>query len=160
MTNLRKSAASIALVVTLALVPGCTPAAMAALASVLGYVTEGAAYTGVAIDAARAGADVYFARHPNEAASSEVREALASADDALAMLRQAVELGDAASKADLDAARAALESAYGRLYRILVRHCVVQACAPAGGAETDAPEPMPLDGLADPGQVAAHLWGG
>ena len=113
--------------------------------SALGKVAQGAQYLGTVVDVAAAGADAYFARHPNREASDTVDEALYTARTSLQALDAILAMGDAATREDLATAKAGAMRAYIALRQLLDQLGVLTGTGPAGGAETDAPLPGPVD---------------
>jgi hypothetical protein len=104
-----------------------------------------------ALDAAAAGANSYFARHPNAAAEDLVRQHELEARLARAGLEAARAAGE-----DDAAAKAKAVEAYRALVELLDELGVTTAKAPAGGAETEAAEPVPF-ALPTPESIANTL---
>lgn len=119
---------------------GCT-----GFLSTLAKVAQGAQYLGTVVDVAAAGADAYFARHPNREASDTVDQAVFAAEKALLALDALLAMGDAAGRDDLATARAEALRAYVALRQLEDQLGILSATGPAGGAETDAPLPGPVD---------------
>lgn len=129
----------------LALAPalaGCPEAA-----TVLRAVSKGAAWLSTIIDTAESGAATYYKRHPNQEAEAQIADAVEKARSASNRLAA---IADAATKQDALAA-------FLELKGLLADLGVLEALAPAGGAEnTDADDPEPFD-LPDEAEAAAHL---
>lgn len=98
---------------------------------------------GSALDAADAGAKVYFARHPSLEAQQKVAMALKAARSALVAYDAAAQAAGGASGGDLEQARTEALRAYGELWDLLSRLGVLEGRS-VGGADADAPEPGPL----------------
>lgn len=111
----------------------------------LAKAAQGAQYLGTVIDVADAGADAYFARHPNLDAERRVEAAMRRAHAALTALNRSLATAEAVADEDVTRARSEALSAYGALRDLLAELGVLTATPPAGGAETDAPEPEPLE---------------
>lgn len=125
--------------------PSCTPQQRAAVADVLTGVSQGSAWLASAIDAGEAGAEVFYARHPNPRALADVKAYALVAREAQAALDGLIAVGGAVNEGDLQAAREAALQAYGHFRSLLDRLGVLDAAPPDGGAEADGvPEPRPL----------------
>jgi hypothetical protein len=106
-------------------------------------VAQASDWLGTVVDVASAGADSYLDRHPNAEAQQAIASAIATARQAIAVLRSVANAGQAS---DVDSARTAALTAYRDLRALLDELGVLDASAPLGGAEdTTAPEPEPLD---------------
>lgn len=115
------------------LVCGCLPVAK---------VVQAASWLGSVLDAAEAGARVYHQRHPSMNAEFALAKALQRARMAV-MALQAADMAkdeEAVAKAKREAV-----SSYAELRRLVEDSGVVDAAPAAGGAETDAPAPEPLE---------------
>lgn len=119
---------------------GC-PGFLAALA----HVTQGVQWLGAVLDAADAGQQAFFARHPNGESETLVRDLLRRAKLAEATLAGAAAAAKSAGDGDLETARTEALEAYAKLRAVLDELGVLDARSPPGGAETDAPKPEPVE---------------
>lgn len=136
-----------ALVLAVAMAGGavaCTPGAWARVAEVAGAVLSGATKAQDAITAGQAGAERYFARHPNGDAERTVAERAADAQALLDALRATAAGVKAGAEGDVEGARDRFLPAYRALREALDAAGVLSADAPLGGAEGDAPAPQPV----------------
>lgn len=131
----------------------CTPQQRAAVADGLTAVSRGTAWLASVLDAAEAGSDAYFARHPDGATQGKVDRAILRARLAHEALSAAVAAGEADQ---LDDRRAQALAAYRALYELLDGLGVLGAIAPAGGVDGGGPDPEPLP-LPPPQKVAYRL---
>lgn len=106
---------------------GCSGAMGAVVAA-----AKAASWLVQTIDAASDGASRYFARHPNEQREQEIADAVSRARSAAVALENGA---SAASRRDALAA-------YVHLRELLVD--IMAATPPDGGAETEAPKPVPF----------------
>lgn len=144
-----KSAALIVLgVVSLSGCAGMLPA--------IAKLAQGSQYLGTVIDVATAGAETYFARHPNLEAERRVEASVTRARSALAALDAALATVEAVDSQNLKQARTEALKAYTELRALLTDLGVLTATPPAGGVETDAPEPVPI-ALPTPEMIAGVL---
>lgn len=118
----------------------------------LSKVGQASQWLGSVLAVADSGQEAYFSRHPNEANERAVGDALRRARKALVALDAAVAAAESADAGDLTTARAEAISAYTALHDLLVDLGVTSARAPLGGAETEAPLPVPFD-LPDPSEL-------
>lgn len=147
-----KGKGSTAAIVFLALMlTGC-----AGVLEALAQAGQGSQWIGTVVDVAEAGADAYFARHPNLEASRRVETAVRRARSALAALDAALATADAVDDQDVAQAKVEALRAYTELRGLLAELGVLTATPPAGGAEADAPEPEPFE-LPLPEQIKAAL---
>lgn len=116
--------------------PGCAHAG--AIAGVLARVAQGAQAVSSFVDAAVAGKEAYFARHPNQDAEQQIDAAVKDVRLAIKVLNEVALAGQ-----DLAGPRHDVTAAYDRLVKVLYLFGVTDAM-PLGGAETDAPEPKPF----------------
>ena len=141
-----------ALIVLLSLsLSGCS-----SLLAALTKAQQGAQYLDTVISVAEAGADTYFARHPSLDNERKVDVAVRRAKSALAALNAALAVAEATNDEDVERARAEALVTYAELRKLLGDLGVLSASSPAGGAETDAPEPEPV-ALPEPEHVAELL---
>lgn len=128
----------------------------AGLLEALAKSGQAAQWVGTVVDVAEAGADAYFARHPNLEASRRVDVAVRRARSALAALDAALATAEAVD--DQGVARAKVEAlrTYSELRGLLAELGVLTATPPAGGAEGNAPEPEPVE-LPLPEEIKAAL---
>lgn len=134
----------------------CTPGQRATAASMLQGVAQGADWLAAAIDAAESGSERYFARHPNRDAQQSVSSALHRARLANEALTGLLATVDAINDERLDYARKRALKTYASLYALLDSLGVQDAIAPAGGADGDAPDPLPF-ALPSPDELASVL---
>jgi hypothetical protein len=120
-------------------------------AGLLPALSAGASWLGTVLDVAQGGAGAYFARHPNLETEQRVDAAELRARKALAALQAALAAGETDGQV-----RAEALAAYEGLRVLLGEAGVLDARAPAGGAETEAPPPEPLL-LPTVAEVKAHL---
>lgn len=132
---------------------GCTPGSVA---SAISAISHGAQWLGTVLDVAEGGSGAFFARHPNR----EVQEKIAAANrltrSQLAVVEGLIAAGKAADDGELAAARELLIKAYEAERRLLEEAGVLDARAPAGGADAEAPEPQPFS-LPTAAEVGARL---
>lgn len=124
-----------ALIVLVILLSGC-----AAFGEVLAKAAQAGQVIGTAIEVADRGAEVYFARHPSPEREPKVRDAIDRARDGLLAYDRAVALGQNVDRARVDAL-----ASYEAMRKLLDELGILDAVAPSGGAETDAPPPKPFD---------------
>jgi hypothetical protein len=116
----------------------------------LARAAGGSQWLGTVVEYAAAGAEQYFARHPNQraqevaAAGLEVLRAKAAYDEALV------------SERDPKPEKAALLEAWAAYLALLAELGVLDARVPDGGAQGEGPPPEPLQ-LPSADQVAARL---
>lgn len=122
----------------------------------LSKAAQGAQWIGTVLDVAEAGADAYFARHPNLEATRRVQAAARGARSALAALDAAVATANAAESEDIAQAKREALRAYAELRGLLAEFGVLTATPPAGGAEAEAPKPEPFE-LPLPEEIGAAL---
>lgn len=134
------------LILCLCLLTGCS-----AFFDSLDKTAQGSQWLATIIDVAASGADAYFARHPSLEREQKIEIAVFRARQALAALDAAI-----ATANEVEAARAQALQAYENLRKLLAEMGVLSATPPAGGAETEAPEPQPFD-LPSPATVEASL---
>jgi hypothetical protein len=134
----------------------CSPATLAKAAVAFGKVAQGSQYLGTLIDVADTGSKLYFDRHPNLQAEREVRQRLQQARLAQQALDASLAAAQGAADGDVQTARTEALRAYTALRELLQSLGIPQAIPPAGGAETDAPEPRPFD-MPPPEAVEAAL---
>ena len=132
----RKKASGALIVFLVLMLSGCS--------GWLPKVAQGAQWLGSVIEIADAGADAYFARHPNQDQEIEVDTAVRHAKQALAALDAAYATVDALDHEDVKTARTAAVKAYSELRDLLSGLGILSATPPMGGAETDAPDPKPM----------------
>jgi hypothetical protein len=137
---------------------GCTWAVEAAQSALqaLTRAQQGAQYISSLVDYAQVGQSLYFARHPSLEAQRQVEKALAAARAATKALDEAALAAQSADDKNLSAAKDHALAAYRALYELFEAIGIKDALPPLGGAETDAPEPVPLD-LPAPDAVAVRL---
>lgn len=145
---MKRAAVLVALVLSLG---GCD-----ALLPALAKVGHGASWIGALVDVAEGGARAYFDRHPNRDRQAAVDSSVRTARGALAALQAALAAGEAAEAGELEEAKEGAVEAYDALRATLDELGVLSATPPPGGAETDAPNPEPLD-LPTGAAVAARL---
>lgn len=114
-------------------------------------LAAGASWLGSLLDVAEAGATAFDRRHPSVERSEKIAQGVLVARKALAALDAAIAAGE-----DPANARAEALQAYAELRAMLDAAGVLDARAPAGGAETEAPMPEPLP-LPTPAEVEARL---
>lgn len=119
---------------------GCAP-----FMSALAKVSRGAQYIAALIDAADAGQNVYFAKHPSAEREASVRDRMKQARLAVVALESVLDAGEAASDGDIAKVRTSALNAFGDLRDLLDELGVLDARPPDGGAETDAPNPEPFE---------------
>lgn len=129
-------------IVAALLLPAC--AAFSDVAGTLVQAAQAAQTLGTLLDTAEYGVDRYLARHPNESLAVEIDRVLRHARAALVTYDRLVATSGA-TLTQIDAARAAALDAYARLRDVLAAAGVLDAQAPMGGAESDAPAPSPFD---------------
>jgi hypothetical protein len=117
---------------------------------------QGAQWIGTVVDVAEAGAEAYFDRHPNLEDSRRVEAATRRTRSALAALDALLAVADAAGEGDVERAKQEALKAYAELRSLLAELGVLSATPPAGGAESDAPEPLPFE-LPTPEEIGAAL---
>jgi hypothetical protein len=107
----------------------------------MAQLAHGAAWIGDILDAANAGASIYFARNPSLDGERQAAAALYRARTSLSSLSGAIAAHD-----DEGALKAKYEAlvAYADLVQVLDALGVLSARA-GGGAETDAPLPAPVE---------------
>lgn len=135
---------AVALALLVSLAPGCASLQPSDLARVVAKLSRGASWLSAAVDVAEAGAGAFFARHPHPKRQDQVAAAVRQARLAIAALHAT---GAAASNADdgkLAEAKEHALAAYENLRKLLGALGVLDAKAPAGGAETSAPPPQPF----------------
>jgi hypothetical protein len=106
--------------------------------------TQGSQWLGSALDLAASGAKAYFARHPNMERQQEVADALHKAR----LLKQVYDATLATTKAldsgDIEKAKMAAIDGFEALRILMKDFGVLDALAPPGGAEGNAPDPKPF----------------
>lgn len=133
----RAAALHALVVLTLA---GCASVLPALIAA-----SQGAQWLGTVLDVAEAGADAFLARHPHQATEEQIDHAVRKARAALSALDAALAVAEAVGDEDVARARHEAVVAYGELRKLLDELGVLSGRAPAGGAETDAPLPEPVE---------------
>ena len=114
------------------------------LLSGIAKVAQGAQLIAGLVDVAEVGSAQYFDRHPSMEREHKVKSKIRQARIALALLDAAVSAAKAPDEGDVLAARNSALDAYDGLRELLDELGVLTATPPAGGAETDAPAPVPL----------------
>lgn len=114
-------------------------------------LAAGASWLGSLVDVAEAGANAFDRRHPSVSRAEDIAKAVFVARKAIAALDAAIAAGEDPSTARANALRA-----YAELRAILDATGVLDAIAPAGGAETEAAAPQPLE-LPTAEEVEARL---
>lgn len=137
-------AGMLAIALTVVACTSCTPRQMAAASDVIGSIARGSSWLASALDAGESGASRYFARHPNADREQDVSTALHRARLAQETLDGLLAAVSSVEDERLDHARAAALQAYGALRQLLDELGVLDAAAPDGGAEAEAPEPLPF----------------
>jgi len=135
----KTTTAAIVFVALLAL-PGC-----AGFMHALQNAEQAAQWLGSVVDVAEAGSRAYFARHPNQERQDDVSLQIDRTRKSLQALNAALATAEAIDAKDVQAARVAALEAYAALYDLLDNYGVRTATPPAGGAETTAALPEPLD---------------
>lgn len=102
--------------------------------------TSASSYLASLLDVAEAGAKAYFDRHPNLERERAIEEHLVRLRKAIAQVNAALAKGE-----DAAAAIEAAIARYQALRELLASVGVLSGEPPAGGPETDAPRPEPLD---------------
>jgi hypothetical protein len=145
-------------ILALALVLGSPlgPLGCAGLLPALAQLASGASWLGSLVSVADAGQQAYFLRHPNIERQAKVDAALRRARGALADLTGAIAAGESLGKGDRDKAKADALAAYADLRGTLDDLGVLSAEPPLGGAETEAPKPVPF-ALPSPNDIADRL---
>lgn len=123
-------------------VSACTPGQLASASSAIDAIAKGASWLGSALDAGASGADRYFARHPNAEREQGLDELHHAALLAAELLKGLLAAGITDER--LDHARAQAIRTYGAYRAKLEETGVLDARAPDGGAEAEAPEPLPF----------------
>lgn len=131
---------------------GCSAQQLATLAK----FAQGAQYLGTLIDVADTGSRLFFDRHPNMEGEQHVKQRIAEARRAQQALDRVLAAASAAGAGDVQGAQTAALQAYAELRDLLYDLGVPQAKPPAGGPETDAPEPTPFE-LPPKDRVAALM---
>lgn len=147
----RAPSCTLVLLLSVLLLAGCGGAL-----SALAHIAEGAGWLGTVVEVAQAGADAYFARHPSQESEHLVTQAIVEAEQAAVALEAAARAAHDAGGGDVATARTRALEAYRALRELLASLGVLTASPPAGGAETDAPLPVPLD-LPTVAEVASRL---
>ncbi len=132
------------------------PIGCAGLLPALAGLAQGASFLSGALDTAEAGQQAWFARNPSQDAQAEVAAALQRARDAAAALAAIASAAKAADAGDVTTAKAQAVQAYAALRQLLDELGVLSGAPAAGGAETTAPAPVPVD-LPTVDAVAAKL---
>lgn len=153
------SNAAAVMLIALLLVASLTGCTMRDVRSALSAVSTGAQWLGSLLEVADADADAWLARHPSIETQHAVDTALRRARLALAALDGTVAAGHAADSGELVAARREALAAYRALVELLDEVGVLSGRGPAGGAETEAPAPEPVQ-LPAVEVVAVALGGG
>ena len=124
------------------LLGGCAPA----LAALQGLVrsTQGSQWLGSVLDVAETGAAAYFDRHPSIERQQDVAQAIRVARQAQEALDRVLAAVDAVESGDAEKARSEALTAYASLRALLAELGVLTATPPPGGAEGNAPSPVPL----------------
>ena len=136
----KKTTTAAILLVGLLVLPGC-----AGVMRALQTAEQAAQWLGSVVDVAEAGSQAYFARHPNQQRQDDVAFAIDRTRKSLLALNAALATAEAVDDGDVQTARLAALEAYAALYDMLDNYGLRTARPPAGGAETDAPPPEPID---------------
>ena len=129
----------------------------AALPSILAGIGQGAQWLGSLVDVAEAGSGAFLARHPSQAKAQQIAERVMQARLTIAALDAALAATEAGESKDVQAAKQQALTAYERLRELLSSLGVLSGkCVDCGGAETDAPQPQPLE-LPEAAKVASLL---
>jgi hypothetical protein len=134
----------VALFLLCLLVSGCSGAAGLKLLQGLQRASQGAQWVAAILNDADAHADLYFDRHPNMDAEQAIDQAQAHVASALTAYNGVIAAGEPAIAGDVERARSALLTAYSELRHLLDALGVIDATPATGGAETEAPEPVPF----------------
>lgn len=129
-----------------------------AILSALGSAAQAGQVIGSLLDVAEDGADAYLARHPSQELQERVAGALRRARAAVADYDRVVATAHSTAR-QIAAARDLALARYEELRAELEEAGVLDARAPDGGAETEAPEPVPL-ALPTREQLEVELGGG
>lgn len=130
-----------------------------ALWSALPHVAAGASWLSSVLDLADQAADIYDARHPDQARDAQVIAALRAARQAAATLHAAVVAAGGTDDPTLIAARDAALERYEQLRQLLEGYGILDGLAPPGGAESESlPEPEVFY-LPSTAELAAHMGG-
>ncbi len=144
-----------ATIIALALLTACCAPALQALEAV-SRIAQGSQWLSSVLDVAETGAKAYFDRHPNRDKEIAVEAALRRARRAMAALDSVLSSARALDARDGERARNEALAAYAELRELLSDFGVLGAVPPEGGAETEAPVPVPLR-LPTDAEVATKL---
>jgi hypothetical protein len=148
--------ATIIVALVLPLCLSCTPAQMRAASDAMQGISKGASWLGAALEVADSGASAFFSRHPNAEREAEVSQALHRARLAHEALEGLIAAADSLDDPRLEHVRSRALAAYGALRALLESLGVLDATAPDGGAESEAPLPLPF-ALPTQDEIAARL---
>lgn len=108
-------------------------------------VAQGAQLVSSLVDAAEVGSRAYFDRHPSLENERQVQTEVRRTRLAIAALDAATAAATSADAGELDVTRKRTLESYARLRELLADLGILDATPPSGGAETNAPEPEPLE---------------